>query len=520
MADLVLRGGHVVDGGGGDPVRADVLLRGAEIAAVGEVAPPPTAEVIDVTGLLVLPGFVDAHSHADGQLSDVEVASALLRQGVTTVVVGQDGVSYAPSTDQTAADLERYFSAVNGPRPAALPGSCSVGDLLDRYDTGTYVNAAVLVPAGNVRAAVVGFDPRAATPVEIERMRALVAAGLDDGAVGMSTGLEYVPGGFADLAELVALCEVVANAGAVHVSHMRGYEGDAPTGMAELRTIAARSGVPTHISHLHGPAAVIEPLLQDAFDAGCDITFDTYPYLRGSTLLAMLTLPASLQAGRPADTVATLRNPVERAELARSWFPRIADLLSRVTLSYVAAEGWGWAEGRRLTDVADRVGLPVGDLVCRLLVDADLGVGCLVQQPSDNTEHDLSRLLRHPAHMVGSDGIFMGSRPHPRARGAIARFLARHVVQLGDWSWGEAAQHLSTNAVDRFGLGPRGRVLPGRIADLAVVDPTALADRATYDEPLALATGVELVLIGGRVVLRDGGVVGGPAGRSIRREKV
>ena len=515
MGDLVLRGGRVVDGDGHAPALADVLVRGDRIVAVEPQLTVDATREIDVTGRLVLPGFVDAHSHADTRIADPEVGLALLRQGVTTVVVGQDGVALAPTTADTADDLGAYFSAVNGPRPATLPDACGVDDLLDWYDGG-HVNVAVLVPGGNVRAAVVGFDDRPATLVELARMRELVAVGLAAGAVGLSTGLEYVPGGFAEPDELVALCATVAEAGAVHVSHMRGYEASAATALTELRGLADRSGVATHVSHLHAPAAVIAEALGPAGDDPWDLTFDSYPYLRGSTLLAMLALPPGLQAGRPADTLTRLADPATVADLARSWFPGLGDLPDRITLAYVAHPDWAWAEGRLLTDVARELGLSAAALVCRILVDARLGVGCLVQQPSASTEADLRTLLADPRHMVGSDGIFLGSAPHPRARGAIARFVARHVVELGDWSWAEAVRHLSTHAVDRFGLGDRGRVRPGAVADLVVLDPGAVADRASYEAPLALATGVDLVLIGGELALKNGEACG-RAGRAIRR---
>ncbi|MFF4824988.1 N-acyl-D-amino-acid deacylase family protein [Streptomyces sp. NPDC001312] len=518
--DLVLCGGTVVDGGSGPPRVADVAVRGDRIVHVGPDARRYAAaatEVVDVSGRLVLPGFVDAHSHADGRLGDPAVTEAYLRQGVTTVVVGQDGVSFAPSCAATAGELDRYFSAVNGPRPGALSTDASTAGLLAHFDTGIGVNAAALVPAGNIRAQIAGFAPHTPTADELRRMRALVARGLADGAVGLSTGLEYVPGGFADAAELAELCRPVAEAGAVHVSHMRGYEEHAHTGIEELRRIAARSGVATHVSHFHGPAAALRPLLDSALDAGLDFSFDSYPYTRGSTILSMLTLPPELQTGRSGGTLALLKDPATRRELGRTWFPTLGDLPERVILAYTAAPSWRWAEGRRLTEVAATVDRPVGELICDLLVDCELGVGCLVQQPAANTDDDVSELAQHRVHMAGSDGIFMGGAPHPRAYGAFARFLRDQVLERANWSWADAVQHLSTRAVARFGLGDRGLIATGKIADLVVLDAGRVADLATYDDSLQFADGVDHVVIGGAFALRDGHLRNATAGRAIRR---
>jgi len=519
MTELLLSGGHVVDGSGAEPRLADVLVKDGEIVDVGRPV-SDTAAVVDVTGRYVLPGLVDAHSHADGHLGDPGIALALLRQGITTVVAGQDGVAFAPTTSDVAADLDHYFAGVNGDRPASLPRAAGIGALLAHWDEGSYLNAATLVPAGNVRACVIGFGERDATADERRAMRELVETGLAEGAVGLSTGLEYVPGAFASGQELTELTRAVAEAGGVHVSHMRGYEGSAASGLGELFDIAARSGVATHVSHLHGPLDQIAQPLADALARDIDVTFDSYPYRRGNTLLAMLALPSSLQAGTPRQSLATLRDPECRAELVRSWFPTLGDLFARVRIAYVAAPGWTWAEGLALAEIAERLDVPVGEAVCELLLTSDLVVGCVVQQPATNNAEALRTLMRHPRHMAGSDGIFLGSHPHPRGRGAFARFLARHTVELGDWTWGEAARHLSTHAVERFGLGRRGRVEAGHVADLAVIDPATISDAASYDSPLTPAVGVEHVLIGGRFALRGGQLVGDPAGKALRREKV
>ena len=516
MFDVLLRGGWVVDGSGSPPVRSDVAISGDRIAAVGRLAAAAAAEV-DATGRYILPGFIDAHIHADA-FADTDAASeAALRQGVTTLILGQDGISFAPASEATTSAVSRYFAAVNGPCPDPLAHGCTVAELLDHYDRASAVNVAYLAPAGTIRVEAMGYSDAPADPEQLAIMQAAVERALDDGAVGLSSGLEYVPGLYARSEELAALCAPVAAAGAPYVTHMRGYEAEAWRGLAEVVDIAQRSGVATHISHLHGPANMITGILDDARNAGVDITFDSYPYLRGSTIVAMVALPKEFQRGGPDATLARLADPAERARLAREWFPAIGDTLARITLAYVGSAEWSWAEGRALTDVADDVGMPVGELVCELVAASDLAAGCVFAQPPTNTDADMRALMQHEAHMAGSDGIMVGSHPHPRAWGTFARFLGRHTRDLHDWTWGQAAVHLAGHPARRFGLATRGLIRAGFAADLAIVDPAAVADRADYANPRMTATGIDDVLVNGTFALRDGRLTGAHPGHGLRR---
>ena len=513
MLDVLLVGGEIADGTGAEPRRADLGVRDGLIELVGSASGVRARRVVDVSGRLLMPGFVDAHSHADALIGSPNLELSCLRQGVTTVIVGQDGVSLAPTAGSVAQETSRYFAAVNGPFPAELADGATVAELLEFYDRRGALNVAYLVPGGTLRASVVGFGPMG----DVREQVSLLEDSLAAGAVGLSTGLEYVPGGYADVAELTALCEVVREAGGVHVSHIRGYEQDAPTGMAEFLQIGAGSGVRSHVSHFHGPAAVLLPEVAKAHAMGVDLTYDTYPYRRGNTILAMLALPKEIQAAAPSQTLLRLATPETRATLRRDWFPARAELFTRVTLSHVPVPEWNWAEGLTVPEAAERVGLDPGDLVCELILACELAVGCVVRQPAANTPQDISTLLKQPEQMGSSDGILIGGHPHPRGRGAFARMLARHTRDLGDWTWGQAAVHLSSRACERFGLAGRGRLAEGYAADIAVLDVTRLADRATYEQPLALAEGVDLVLVNGEIGLEEGHLTGARCGRALRR---
>ncbi|HEY3955311.1 MAG TPA: amidohydrolase family protein [Streptosporangiaceae bacterium] len=516
--DVLLAGGWVVDGTGTPPWRADVGIRGNRIAAAGRLGQAGSGLVLDVSGRYIFPGFIDTHIHADLLYPRRDVQEAALRQGVTTLLAGQDGLSCAPAPAGTAAYVRDYFGPVNGfPGDADIPEQLTVAGALRQADGAAGVNVAWLVPAGTVRHQVMGSDQRKPTPAELAAMQAVVAEAMADGAVGLSTGLDYLPGRYADAAEIAALCEPAAEAGGVYVTHMRASGVNAWRGIAEVCEIAGLAGIAAHVSHYAGPATMLTRLVDGARDRGVDMTFDSYPYLRAATILAMVALPDDVQQGGVAATVARLRDSGVRETLCRDWFPSIADTLDEVTLAFVADPGLSWAEGMTLADGAARAGCGVGEFICDVLARSELAVGCVRAGRPSIGDEDIRAMLRHEAHMGGSDGIFVGSVPHPRGWGTFARYLGRHVRELGDWTWGQASSHLAGHAARRFGLPGRGLVREGYAADLAVLDPQAVADRATYADPRRPATGVSHVLVGGTLVLRDGELTGATPGRGLRR---
>ncbi|MFI6793485.1 amidohydrolase family protein [Nonomuraea sp. NPDC050383] len=511
--DVIISGGRVLDGTGAPPYRADVAITGDRVAAVGRLGGAQgasAATVIDATGRLVSPGFVDCHAHGDATVFDPSVQLAALRQGVTTFVLGQDGLSYAPGSAGTVAYAARYFAAVNGPLPGSLAGGpLSVARLLDAYDRAVALNTAYLLPHGTIRYDVMGPSPDAPAPDELRRMLTHVERGLSEGAVGLSSGLEYLPGRYASAEELAALC--VPLGGLPYVTHMRAYGARAGVGMAEVSEIAARSGAAVHVSHLHGPADVLLPLVEEALAAGVDLTFDTYPYLRGSTILAMVVLPPDVPAAETDRALEMLTS----GELD-AWWPGLAQTWPRLTVSH--APGLEWAEGLSMVEAAERAGVEPAEFCRRLLVETRLEAGCVSARPDEGPEGEESvrRMLRHPAQTGGSDAIYVGGHPHPRGFGAFARFLGRHVRELGDWTWEQAAVHLAAHPARRFGLVDRGLLRAGFAADVVVFDPATVADRATYEAPRTLAGGVDDVLVSGVPVLAGGEPTGATPGRALR----
>ncbi len=520
---IVVRGARLPDEHGGLGPAVDIHVADGHITSIAPSDPGPVTgpHDIDAGGRIAFPGFIDAHVHGEGAVFDPDVQLAMLRQGITSIITGQDGVSYAPSASTHPASgrhdahawASSYFAAINGDHPTFRGGS--VADLLKTYDGTTPLNVAYLVPHGTVRFAVMGVDPRPASANEVEAMAALVSEGFDDGACGLSTGLEYVPGTHATRDELIALASVAAARNLPHVSHMRGYEEHAGTAVAELTEIALASGVQTHISHFHGPAPELIGFLDAASTRGASMTFDSYPYLRGCTILSMIALPTWLPIADPDATIRDLRNPTVLARLHSEHLVHLVDLWDRVTLAAVPGE-LEWMEGMSLPAAAAALGLSTTDAAIEILVSTRLRATTVFAQPATNSAASVTQLLRHGSHMAGSDAIYFGGRPHPRGWGTFARFLGVHVRQHGDWTWAEAQQHLSTSAAQRFGLGSRGLLRAGSVADITLVDPDAVADEATYDSPRSPATGIDDVLVNGVQALAGGRLTGRTPGRGLR----
>ena len=518
----VLRGGIVVDGTGGDSREADVEILGDRIGVIGDIPAQEGDDVVDCRGRLVMPGFIDAHAHADGAVFRSDVQLALLRQGVTTVIGGQDGVSYAPGDGVWAS---RYFAAINGAHPTYSGGG--VAELLGTYDGTTPLNVGYLVPAGTVRHEVMGMATGRADAAQLTRMQRLVADGLEAGALGLSTGLDYVPGIFADADELAQLCAPLAPADALYVTHMRGgYETNTAAGLQEVVAICApgtaHDGVRGHVSHLHVDADDAERLLAEAAASGADLSFDMYPYTRGCTLVSMAVLPPEYSAMDVDEAIARLSDPAERARLRDEWFPTVAhkpslgpDWPSMIRVGHTPAKDWAWAPGRTLAEIADRRQTSVEEATLDLLVAGRMEVNAVMAVRDERPVENLAQLFAHPGHTGGSDGIFIGAVPHPRAWGAFGRFLGTYVGR--SFTWEGAAVHLAARAAERFGLADRGMLRSGAAADVAIVDPAAVTDAATYDDPQQPVRGIDDVFVNGTHVLRGGGLTGALAGRGLRR---
>ena len=521
--ELVVRGGTIFDGSGGPPRSGDVAVSGDRIVEVGRVSGAAAAE-IDARGMAVAPGFVDIHSHADLSLLVNPAAESRVRQGVTVEVVGQDGSSVGPWGDAAfESTRDRYRRSYSVEIDFRDPGG-----FLDRIDRERpAVSVATMVGHGTVRGRIVGGADRPATPSELEQMRALVRQALAQGAVGLSTGLEYTPGSFAALDELTALAGELRGTPYPYASHMRNEDDRLLAALEEALHVGRVAGVPVQVSHLkaqgernYWKADAALSAIEAARAAGVDAHFDRYPYTAYATGLSNL-FPAAARAGGGARFLERLADPSQSPALERACREKIALLGSWNAVQVVGVRGGdARAQGRRLGELAEELREDPYDLTVRLLRESGGSAGMIgFGMSEENTE----RLLAHPLGMVCSDGgayapygPLSASSPHPRGYGSFPRVLGRYVRERGAMTL-EAAVHKMTGLpASKLALADRGLIRPGAVADLVVFDPDQIGDRATFEQPHQYPAGVHHVVVCGVHTIRDGEQTGQRGGRAVR----
>ncbi|MFC5146094.1 N-acyl-D-amino-acid deacylase family protein [Streptomyces aureoversilis] len=538
--DTVFRNVRVIDGSGGPSYRADVGLAGGRIAEIrrpGEGPRPSARRVVDATGLALSPGFIDMHAHSDLALLRDPAHEAKAAQGVTLEVIGQDGLSYAPVDDRTLAGVRAQITGWNGDGSDVDFSWRTVGEYLDRLDRGfagdgpgegIAVNAAYLLPQGTVRALAVGWEDRPATVAELGRMKRLVAEGLEQGAVGLSSGLTYTPGMYATDAELTELCRVVASYGGYYCPHHRSYGAGALAAYEEMIALSRTAGCALHLAHAtmnfgvnEGRAPELLALLDSALAAGADISLDTYPYTPGCTTLVAM-LPSWAGAGGPEAVLARLRDDATAGRIRYAMEVEGADGCHGVPIDWEAIEISGVSDpalaaahvGRTVAGAARERGEEPWTTARRLLVADRLGPTILQHV---GHEENVRTIMRHRVHTGGSDGILHGAKPHPRAYGTFPHYLGRYARELGVFSLEECVAHLTSRPAARLRLPDRGLVRVGHRADLVLFDPETVAAGATFEAPRTLPTGIPYVLIAGRFVMEDGRRTDVLAGRAVRR---
>ncbi|MFI1582626.1 amidohydrolase family protein [Embleya sp. NPDC020630] len=532
--DLVIRDARVIDGAGGASYRADVGLDGGRISEIRRAGGPRLSgrRTLDADGLALSPGFIDMHAHSDLALLRDPDHSAKAAQGVTLEVLGQDGLSYAPVDDRTLAEVRRSITGWNGDGSDIDFDWRTVGGYLDRLDRnfggqGIAVNAAYLIPQGTLRMYAMGWDGRPATDTELARMKQLVAEGMEQGAVGMSSGLTYTPGMYADDAELTELCRVVARYDGYYCPHHRSYGAGALQAYEEMVQLTKAAGCALHLAHAtmnfgvnKGRAPDLLALLDAALDDGCDISLDTYPYTPGCTTLVAV-LPSWASEGGPEATLARLRDDAA-AERIRHHLEEIgSDGCHGVPIEWDTIEMSGITDPGLEAYVGKTVARSAAErdeepwvTARRLLIGDRLG-STILQHVGH--EENVRQIMRHRVHTGGSDGILQGDKPHPRAYGTFPQYLGRYVRELGVLSLEECVAHLTLRAAARLGLPDRGLVREGYRADLVLFDPDTVAAGSTFENPRVLPTGIPHVLIDGRFVIEDGRRTDVLAGKAIRR---
>lgn len=486
--DLILRNGRVIDGAGNPWFAADVGIRRGHIVAVGDLSQAAARQVIDVKGQVIAPGFIDVHTHVEGAIEPRSGAENFLFDGVTSIITGNCGDS------QT--DLKTYFETLK--------------------NQGISINVASLIGHNSVRREVMGLDDRPPTAEELARMQALVARGMRDGAVGLSTGLIYLPGTFAETAEVVALAREAARYGGVYASHIRNEDHRVFDAIAEAVQIGREARIPVEISHFKitgktswGRSAEMIDLVNNFRREGIDVTVDQYPYTASSTGLST-QVPNWAQAGGVDSLRARLADPATKARIVSEMKEMMATA-GFADYEYAAVANCPDEErfnGLRIPAVARAMGKADGlDGQIEAILELVARGPRVSMVYHKMAEEDVQRLMQFPLTMIASDaGIpeFGKSAPHPRAYGTNARVLGRYVRELGTITLEDAIRKMTSLPATRFHLSDRGLLRPGYAADIVVFDPAAVGDRATFDQPHAYASGFSYVLVNGVPVIENG----------------
>ncbi len=471
----LIRNAAVIDGTGRPAQRSDVRISGDRIVAVGQLTPAPGERVVDAARLALAPGFIDTHSHHDRGLAERRDALAMVSQGVTTIVVGQDG---------GGSNLAAMFARLDS-QPVS-------------------VNVASYAGHGSIRSRVMGQDfKRHATPDEIEQMKALVKAEMDAGALGLSTGLEYDPGIYSSRDEVRALAKVAGDAGGRYISHIRSEDRDFWQALDELIAIGRENHMPVQVSHiklgmrdLWGKADTLIGVLDRARASGVQLTADIYPYTFWQSNLGVLYPKRNF-----ADSAET--------EFVLAHVSRAEDII------FNNFRGHPEYAGKTLAQVADLRGAPQGRTLMDLLADpGGPGAGIVARGMADA---DVERLIQWPYANVCSDGQSTGL--HPRGFGSFAKVLGPYVRDKKLFTVEEAVRKMSSLSAENVGLRERGRIAPGYFADLVLFDPAIVADRADFGKAQELAVGVRTVWVNGRVVFHDGKTTAVYSGRPLRRSR-
>jgi len=488
--DVLLRRGDVIDGSGADRRRADVGIRGAKIAAVGDLSGVSASRVLDVSGLVVAPGFIDVHSHSEDELLVNGKSESKVHQGVTTEILGMDGGSYEPA--DFARELEKLEAS------------------------GIAVNAGSFVGQGTLRGDVMAMSDRPANEKEMAEMRRLAGVAFEAGAMGISSGLEYTPGGFASAEEIAAVCRVMQGSGGLYATHMRNEDDRVVEAVQEAIQISESARIPLHISHLKCQGKRNWDKVDDVFAAiadaearGVSVTMDRYPYIAYSTGLSNL-MPLWSREGGTAKFLERLNDPDTWPRIRKAMEEKIGLLGSwdAVLISSVRLPKNRRFQGRTIAEIVDETGDDPFGFTRTLIIEEDNRVGVVGFGMGEATTE---KILAHPKCMPASDasslatyGALRRGNPHPRAYGTFARVLGHYVRERAIMTLEEAVRKMTSLPATRFGIADRGRLAEDFFADVTVFDPRTVRDVATFRDPHQYAEGFHAVVVNGRVVLEGG----------------
>jgi N-acyl-D-amino-acid deacylase len=525
--DLVVRNGTILDGTGGPMWQGDLGIVGDTLAAIGSIDPARGSRVLDASGLHVSPGFIDIHSHSDGSIFAYPAADSRSRQGITTEVTGQCGFSAAP-LEGVDADIRRTDLEEETGAPVEWTSVASYFDTLEQI--GISVNQAFLLGQGSLRRNVAGLENRLLTDSEMTSVVRSIEEGMDEGAFGLSTGLEYTPGTFTPTEEIITLARVIARRGGFYASHIRNEESGLLSAIHEAIQIGREAGLPVQISHLKAAGrpnwskqqAALD-LIESARRDGVDVMADAYPYTAYSTSLTIFLPPWALEGGWDG-LAGRLNDPADRERIRSEVITSVAGDPGEFSLIVIAStktEGNRHFVGKSIAEVGDAWGMEPVDAALRLLVEEKGTVSMIGHGMSPE---NVEMVLSHPLVMVGTDGRSIAptgkaaeARPHPRYYGACPRVLAHYCRERGIFDLPTAVRKMTGMTADQAGITDRGRIARGKKADLVVFSADAIKDEATFDDPHQYASGISWVVVNGEIVVENGQHTGARPGRVLRK---
>ncbi|KAM0746357.1 Metallo-dependent hydrolase [Meredithblackwellia eburnea MCA 4105] len=532
------------------PYVADVLVSQGRIHSIGESLSSTISQGVrrvNARGKVLCPGFIDLHAHSDLHVLTDPLHEPKITQGITTEVVGQDGISYYPTRKpEEMAHIRAQIAGWNGNptdeccQSGALKGVgmfewMSVKDYLDCLDRNKIpVNVAVLVPQGNLRLLAVGPNDELATDEQLKDQAELLKTAMLDGAVGMSSGLTYTPGMYASYHELAHLCRELGESfpGAIYAPHHRSYGKNALEAYGEMLALGRETGVPIHLTHCKlnhteniGKAGELLEMIDTAIEDGVKVTLDSYPYTPGSTTLSSL-LPSWANQGGPIETLERLKDSELRSRIQHEMEGCSCDASNKWTnpIEWDTVEFAGIENpelssyvGKTISKLSEETGKEPIDLFYEVLEKDELRTSILAWTGDEDC---VRTIMQHKTHTGGSDGIIFGTKVHPRAWGTFPRFVGHYARDLAIMPMQEMVCHLSSRAAKVLNIYPeRGSVSVGAVADLVLFDPATIRDLATYEEPKTRSEGIDMVLVNGVVALDGNKLTGARSGVTLRRRK-
>jgi N-acyl-D-amino-acid deacylase len=519
--DLAILNGHIIDGTGRKRFKSNVYLEEGKIAKISLSGPKFGDNVIDAKGLIVCPGFVDMHSHSDLTIWKNRRVESLIHQGITTVYFTPDGWSPAPVVEEHRKDLIEYFETLTF--GASIPFTWSTYDdyFIELEKNGISVNARANVGFGTVRINAMGFDMRAPTSAEMEHMKEMFDQAFKDGVCGISTGLVYYPQCYSTTEELLELMKVAAKYRGIHHTHTR----EGTEGIKEAIELSERSGVPVHITHTT-PSDEQFYLIEGAKARGVDITFDAHPYTAGSSFLSGIYFPGWVHEGGPKEMLKRIQQPQVRERIAKEWRERPPKRWpngqrGKPIIAWCQNENYRKFEGKTLNQIADMMDLDIIDTFC-ILVTENKGNIMYVGLKS-YIHRNVKRAYQHSLFLVGSDAWAMApygplhiGYPHPRCYGTYPKILGKFIRHLNLLTMEDAIRKMTWNPAQRILIKDRGALVEGMAADITIFDPNRVIDNATYLKPHLYPSGIEYVIVNGKVTIDKGEHTGALEGKVLR----